>query len=98
MEKLFTVTCETTDRSQVSVSINPKDFFDWFRKKNTIIYGKDEMEIYLVDYLKEKEYHAFHIEGEEPIDITSDLKKALGNNFISEFELIYDMIKNKINP
>ena len=96
MEKLFTVTCETTDRSQVSVSFNANDFFDWFRKKNTIIYGKDEIEPYLIDYLNAVEYHAFFIDGEETTGITSDLKKVLGNDFISEFELIYDMIKYNI--
>jgi hypothetical protein len=96
METFIRVTCETTDRSQVSVSFSEKEFLDWFREKTSIIYDEDEIEQYLVDYLKEKEYHAFDIEGEEPMEITSDLKKVLSSDFLGEFQLIQNAIKNKI--
>ena len=75
---------------------NEKDFFDWFRKKSTMTYDEDVIERYLIDYLNEVEYHAFDIEGEEPMEINSDLNKVLSSDFLSEFQLIHDAIKNKI--
>jgi len=42
------------------------------------------------------EYHAFYIEGEEPMEITSDLNKVLSSDFLSEFQLIHDAIKYNI--
>ena len=92
MGTFISVTCETTNRSQVSVSFNAIEFFDWFRKKPIIIYDEDEIERYLIDYIKE--YHAFSIDGEAPMGITSDLKKVLSSDFLSEFQLIHYAIKN----
>jgi hypothetical protein len=96
MKTSLSITCVTTERSEVSVSFNAEEFLDWFREKTTIIYDEDVIERYLVDYLNEVEYHAFYIEGEEPMEITSDLSKVLSSDFLSEFQLILDTIKYNI--
>lgn len=97
MKTYISITCVTTERSEASASFNAEEFLDWFREKTTIIYDEDVIERYLVDYLNVSESsNAFYIEGEEPMEISSDLTKVLGSDFFSEFQLIYDAIKYRI--